>query len=63
MDLAVSNIGEQLIEKGLATALRHKKDDENRSPDYDKFIIAEKASVLSRVMCWTNFSLFLQCFR
>jgi staphylococcal nuclease domain-containing protein 1 len=38
-----SNIGEQLIEKGLATALRHRKDDENRSPDYDKFIIAEKA--------------------
>jgi staphylococcal nuclease domain-containing protein 1 len=27
------------------TAVRHKKDDENRSPDYDKFIIAEKASV------------------
>ena len=38
-----SNIGEQLIEKGLATATRHKRDDENRSPDYDKLLIAEKA--------------------
>ncbi|KZS98346.1 transcription factor [Sistotremastrum niveocremeum HHB9708] len=39
------NIAEQIIEKGLATAVRHKRDDENRSPDYDKLIIAEKAAV------------------
>lgn len=39
-----SNIAEQLIEKGLATALRHKRDDENRSPDYDKLTTAEQAA-------------------
>jgi len=39
------NIAEQLIDKGLATALRHKRDDENRSPDYDKLTTAEQAAV------------------
>ena len=34
---------EQLIEKGLASAVRHKRDDEDRSPDYDKLIAAEQA--------------------
>ncbi|KAH9929615.1 transcription factor [Epithele typhae] len=37
-----SNIAEQLIEKGLATAVRHKRDDEDRSPDYDKLMAAEQ---------------------
>lgn len=37
------NVAEQLIEKGLATALRHKRDDEDRSPDYDKLMAAEQA--------------------
>lgn len=36
------NIAEQIIEKGLATAVRHKRDDENRSPDYDKLMAAEQ---------------------
>ncbi|KAH9832295.1 transcription factor [Rhodofomes roseus] len=39
-----SNIAEQLIEKGLATTLRHKRDDEDRSPDYDKLMAAEQAA-------------------
>jgi staphylococcal nuclease domain-containing protein 1 len=39
------NIAEQLIEKGLASAVRHKRDDEDRSPDYDKLIAAEQAYV------------------
>ncbi|KAH9915674.1 transcription factor [Fomitopsis serialis] len=39
-----TNIAEQLIEKGLATALRHKRDDEDRSPDYDKLMAAEQAA-------------------
>ncbi|KAI9456612.1 transcription factor [Russula earlei] len=30
------NVAEQLIEKGLASVVRHKRDDEDRSPDYDK---------------------------
>ena len=36
------NIAEQLIEKGLASAVRHKRDDEDRSPDYDKLMAAEQ---------------------
>lgn len=39
------NIAEQLIEKGLATAVRHKRDDEDRSPEYDKLMAAEQACV------------------
>jgi hypothetical protein len=38
-----SNIAEQLIEKGLATVLRHKRDDEDRSAELDKLIVAEQA--------------------
>lgn len=37
------NIAEQLIEKGLAGIVRHKRDDEDRSPDYDKLMAAEQA--------------------
>lgn len=39
----VRNIAEQLIEKGLASVVRHKRDDEDRSPDYDKLMAAEQA--------------------
>ncbi|KAI0645442.1 transcription factor [Trametes meyenii] len=39
-----SNIAEQLIEKGLAGVVRHKRDDEDRSPDYDKLMAAEQAA-------------------
>lgn len=38
-----SNIAEQLIEKGLATVLRHRRDDEDRSSEIDKLIIAEQS--------------------
>lgn len=37
------NVAEQLIEKGLASAVRHRRDDEDRSPDYDKLMAAEQA--------------------
>jgi staphylococcal nuclease domain-containing protein 1 len=37
-----SNIAEQLIEKGLASVVRHKRDDEDRSSDYDKLTAAEQ---------------------
>ncbi|KAI0958387.1 hypothetical protein AcV7_004220 [Taiwanofungus camphoratus] len=40
-----ANIAEQLIEKGLASVVRHKRDDEDRSPDYDKLMAAEQAAV------------------
>lgn len=39
----VSNIAEQLIDKGLASVVRHKRDDEDRSPDFDKLVAAEQA--------------------
>ncbi|WVQ78068.1 hypothetical protein IAT38_000149 [Cryptococcus sp. DSM 104549] len=38
------NISEQLIEKGLATVLRHRRDDEDRSLELDKLILAEQAA-------------------
>lgn len=39
-----TSVAEQLIARGLATAVRHRRDDENRSPDYDKLIAAEQAA-------------------
>ncbi|KAL1405286.1 hypothetical protein Q8F55_008913 [Vanrija albida] len=41
---AKNNIAEQLIEKGLATVLRHRRDDEDRSAELDKLIIAEQTA-------------------
>ncbi|RDB25021.1 Nuclease domain-containing protein 1 [Hypsizygus marmoreus] len=40
-----ANIAEQLIEKGLASVVRHKRDDEDRSSEYDKLMAAEQAAV------------------
>ncbi|KAL0956527.1 hypothetical protein HGRIS_002668 [Hohenbuehelia grisea] len=40
-----ANIAEQLIEKGLASVVRHRRDDEDRSPDFDKLMVAEQAAV------------------
>ncbi|KAG8833983.1 hypothetical protein FRC17_009765 [Serendipita sp. 399] len=40
-----TNIAEQLIEKGLASVVWHKRDDEDRSPDYDKLMAAEQAAI------------------
>ncbi|BEI99776.1 hypothetical protein CcaverHIS631_0408190 [Cutaneotrichosporon cavernicola] len=39
-----NNVSEQLIEKGLATVLRHRRDDEDRSMEYDKLVLAEQAA-------------------
>lgn len=38
----LSNVAEQLVEKGLASVVRHRRDDEDRSPDYDKLMAAEQ---------------------
>lgn len=38
------NVAEQLIEKGLASTLRHRRDDEERSAEFDKLIVAEQAA-------------------
>ena len=40
--ISFRNIAEQLIEKGLASVVRHKRDDEDRSSDYDKLMAAEQ---------------------
>ncbi|KAG1737619.1 hypothetical protein EDB19DRAFT_1909600 [Suillus lakei] len=40
-----SNVAEQLVEKGLASVVRHRRDDEDRSPDYDKLMAAEQAAL------------------
>lgn len=40
-----ANVAEQLIEKGLAGVVRHKRDDEDRSLDYDKLMAAEQAAL------------------
>ncbi|KAJ7251525.1 hypothetical protein B0H12DRAFT_1119396 [Mycena haematopus] len=40
-----ANIAEQLIEKGLAGLIRHKRDDEDRAADYDKLMAAEQAAL------------------
>lgn len=39
-----NNVAEQLIEKGLATVLRHRRDDEDRSMEYDKLVLAEQSA-------------------
>lgn len=39
---AHSNISEQLIEKGLGTVFRHKRDDEDRASELDALIVAEQ---------------------
>jgi staphylococcal nuclease domain-containing protein 1 len=36
------NIGESLVSRGLATVLRHRKDDDSRSPFFDRLIEAEE---------------------
>ncbi|KAI8074584.1 hypothetical protein BC940DRAFT_288597 [Gongronella butleri] len=36
-----ANIAQQLVEKGLATVIRHRKDDDNRSHSYDQLLLAE----------------------
>lgn len=41
---AKNNVAVQLIEKGLATVLRHRRDDEDRSAEIDQLIIAEQTA-------------------
>ncbi|KAG1716638.1 hypothetical protein ID866_516 [Astraeus odoratus] len=40
-----ANIAEQLIERGFASVVRHRRDDESRAPDYDKLMVAEQAAM------------------
>lgn len=36
------NVAEVVIEKGYASVVRHRRDDEDRSSDYDKLMAAEQ---------------------
>ncbi|KAI9300621.1 hypothetical protein BJ944DRAFT_21573 [Cunninghamella echinulata] len=36
-----NNIAQQLLEKGLATIIRHRKDDDDRSHQYDQLLLSE----------------------
>ncbi|KAK0535582.1 hypothetical protein OC835_002326 [Tilletia horrida] len=40
-----TNIAELLVQRGLATVQRHKRDDEDRSPEYDRLMEAEAAAM------------------
>ncbi|KAF8638063.1 hypothetical protein AX16_010695 [Volvariella volvacea WC 439] len=40
-----ANVAEQIVEKGLASVVRHRRDDEDRSSEYDKLMAAEQSAV------------------
>ena len=42
------NIGEALVSKGLATVLRHRNDDDNRSSHYDDLLVAEARAIKAK---------------
>ncbi|KAJ6257529.1 hypothetical protein Dda_7314 [Drechslerella dactyloides] len=44
---ANQNVGLVLVENGLATVIRHRRDDEDRSPIWDTLIAAEEAAIKS----------------
>lgn len=39
------NVGEFLVESGYATVIRHRKDDNDRSPNWDELLEKEKSSI------------------
>lgn len=39
------DVGEMLISRGLATVLRHRSGDEDRSPDWDKYMASEAEAI------------------
>jgi len=40
-----TNIAELLVQRGLATVQRHRRDDEDRSPEYDRLMEAEASAI------------------
>ncbi|CEH17477.1 Transcriptional coactivator p100 [Ceraceosorus bombacis] len=43
-----ASVGELLIQRGLATVMRHRRDDEQRSPEFDKLVSAESVAVAEK---------------
>ena len=47
------NVALQLIESGYASVIRHKRDDNDRSPDYDSLLLAEEAAQKEEKGMWS----------
>ena len=47
--LCFSNVGEALISKGLATCVRYRQDDDQRSSHYDELLAAETRAIKKAV--------------
>lgn len=43
-----SNVGELVLERGLCTVQRHRRDDEARSPEFDRLVAAEAKAVAEK---------------
>lgn len=48
------NIAEALVSKGLATVVRYREDEENKSPHYEKLRQAEEKAEKSLVGLWNK---------
>lgn len=47
------NIALQLVEAGYASVIRHRRDDTDRSPDYDQLLLAEEAAQNDQKGMWS----------
>jgi staphylococcal nuclease domain-containing protein 1 len=48
------NVALQLVEAGYASVIRHRRDDTDRSPDYDSFLLAEEAAQQDEKGMWSS---------
>ncbi|KAL5118680.1 hypothetical protein ACEQ8H_003357 [Pleosporales sp. CAS-2024a] len=47
------NVGLMLVESGMATVIRHRQDDTDRSPIYDELLLAEQAAQADQKGLWS----------
>lgn len=47
------NVALQLVEAGFASVIRHRRDDTDRSPDYDQLLLAEEAAQNDQKGMWS----------
>lgn len=48
------NVALQMVEAGYASAIRHRRDDTDRSPDYDAILLAEEAAQKDEKGMWSS---------
>lgn len=48
------NVALQLVEAGYASVVRHRRDDTDRSPDYDSFLLAEEVAQKDEKGMWST---------